>query len=277
MALANGVKEILDSYQEFGHEWLTSGSPWFTQDSISWLENNIMCSDTVSEVGAGRSTLWWLSRVNMVHSIETSPDWTLQLFLELYQHPHLLKRFKLTYVPADWHPSWKAGRKDYWQKHQTCLTLDDVFRLQIEYLDVIKSLNSTVLCLDGGIRGYTMVLLKQLREIDRFELVIVDNTESRFHSMYFDKEFMSNFKRLDFVRGTLNQFPDNPKKHHVTTIFVRNDRWNTASASKTENKIIWDEEELAEFQDFTPDSDSIEVVRNYEAQLLDELKEMGLL
>ncbi len=254
------------------------GTPWLTSDAVAWLDRNISPADTVAEVGGGRSTPWWASRTEAVFTVETSPTWATMLLLHLYSKPNLLGKVRLWHVPADWHPSWQEGRSEYWRDYSSVLNRSTIDRLERDYLHTITRIPSTtVLVIDGSLRCHVMVLLDELDLLDRYEIIVVDNTESRFHSMYLDATKMSSFRRLDFVTGQLRQFEDEPERRHVTSIFVRNDRHTKTVAVPTERPVDWTATDLADHQDFFPDDDARAGVAAYADSLRKRLVELGLL
>jgi precorrin-6B methylase 2 len=49
--------------------------PWWTWESIRFVEEHLRSEDTVLEVGSGFSTIWFAERCAQVCSIEESPAW----------------------------------------------------------------------------------------------------------------------------------------------------------------------------------------------------------
>lgn len=49
--------------------------PWFTDDSIKFLESYIKQDTQILEFGSGRSTVWMSKRSNYVTSVEDDPKW----------------------------------------------------------------------------------------------------------------------------------------------------------------------------------------------------------
>jgi predicted O-methyltransferase YrrM len=56
--------------------------PWLTKDSIYIIENLISKKDNMLEFGAGRSTVWFSTRVNRLTSVETDKQWYVNVSKE---------------------------------------------------------------------------------------------------------------------------------------------------------------------------------------------------
>jgi predicted O-methyltransferase YrrM len=56
--------------------------PWLTKDSIYIIENLISKQDNMLEFGAGRSTVWFSTRVDKLTSIETDKEWYVKVSKE---------------------------------------------------------------------------------------------------------------------------------------------------------------------------------------------------
>lgn len=49
--------------------------PWLTRDAIKLLSQLLKPTDVGLEFGSGRSTSWFLNRVEKLYSVESSPEW----------------------------------------------------------------------------------------------------------------------------------------------------------------------------------------------------------
>lgn len=272
------LEALMQRYNKDALPWLDIGTPWFTADAVAWLEANVGVRDRVFELGGGRSTVWWAKRVTAVHVLETSPDWSLFLMLYLYDKPSLLRRVRLIQVPADWHPGWRAGRKEYWTRNEAALTYADVRSLEADYLRMLEySKTSNILTVDGGLRAHSMVLMADKGWFATFEIVIADNTESRFPSIFLGNALKADFERLDFVTGVLRTGPGKNRKH-VTTAFVRKDIASRIVTVPTEHPIRWPAADLAtHHQSFVLNTESEQIVDKYVLYIRAELQAYGLL
>ncbi len=69
--------------------------PWFTYPAIDFLTQFDYSDKTVSEWGAGLSTLFWSSRAKQVVSVESNPEWYAYLV------PLLPSKCKLIFSSPD--------------------------------------------------------------------------------------------------------------------------------------------------------------------------------
>jgi hypothetical protein len=269
---------VMQRYQKEAKQWLDIGTPWFTADAVAWLEANVGVRDRVFELGGGRSTVWWAKRVAAVHVLETSPDWSLFLMLYLYDKPSLLRRVRLYQVPADWHPGWRGGRKEYWKRNEAAITYADIRSLEADYLRVIEySRTSNILSVDGGLRAHSMVLLADKGWFGNFEIIVADNIEKRFASIFLGKVMPADFERFDFVTGVLRTGPGRDRKH-VTSAFVRKDIMKRIVDVPTENPIRWTAFDLAaNHQSFSLNAESEQIVEKYVSHIRSELRDYCLL
>lgn len=58
-----------------GDKCVENEVPWFTPDSIHYLDTLCKSTDTVLEIGTGGSTLFFARRCKTVLAIETNPEW----------------------------------------------------------------------------------------------------------------------------------------------------------------------------------------------------------
>lgn len=242
---------LFEKYQTIAEPWFQKGVPWFTGDSIAWLEQNITRDDRVLEYGGGRSTFWWAQSCNRVTTIETSPEWASYLMLWMYNFPALLKKVRILFCPAEWNPGWKQGRKQYWKENQDALSYRDVAAIQNDFLRLNAFGDETVLAIDGGVRGPLLVHLGENNRYHAYEIIVIDNTEAAFHSiapdLYIDSQ---KYQRLDFIAGTMDTVPQVNQGKHVTTVFVRKDRFEKCVDVTTEHKYRYTAKELSQHQLF---------------------------
>ncbi|NET34698.1 MAG: hypothetical protein F6K19_22175 [Cyanothece sp. SIO1E1] len=66
--------------------------PWFTYAAIDYLDTLVQHDWKVFEWGAGNSTLWWASKVQLVNSIEDNENWVAELTLALPNNASVIYR-----------------------------------------------------------------------------------------------------------------------------------------------------------------------------------------
>src|SRR5262245_43130591 len=65
------VNRLVLSY----HQQLSPRAPWLTKLAYEFLDDWLSTTDVGFEWGAGRSTLWFASRVQKLTSVEHDPSW----------------------------------------------------------------------------------------------------------------------------------------------------------------------------------------------------------
>lgn len=220
----NSLERLLHQYQKGHVRWLNSGTPWLTEGAKSWLARNISCNDKVLEFGAGRSTIFFARQAARVTTVEASPDWTFWTLFYLYQHPYLLKKVRIHFCPAEWNPSFPDGIRRYWKENRRSLDSNDVYEMERD-LSSVEFPGNNVVFFDGNLRS--IVFLQQIKKMNfnEVEIIIIDNTESAWNSEVCGKLIPSNYKRLDFVPGSTDIIPPWQNKKHITSIWIRNDRF----------------------------------------------------
>lgn len=219
MAFPPRILRLIQEYFDGKMDWLAAATPWLTEGAKSWLAENIRATDQVLEFGAGRSTIWWCSRVNRVTVVEASPDWTLWVLLYLYGRPELLKNVRYYFVPAEWNPTFSSGLRRYWKDNRASLNEADILSLERDLVSA-PFRGHNVLLFDGSLRKHVFIRAADSGMFDEAEVVIVDNTESQWNSEAADL-LLNGFVRLDFAAGKLDQIPSHQNGRHITTIFVR--------------------------------------------------------
>jgi len=205
--------------------WLNDATPWYTEGAKSWLSANVRKSDRVIEYGGGRSTIWWCQHTERASVVEASPEWTFWLLLYLFDRPEALKNLRMHFVPAEWNPNFKNLSKRYWKKNRAALNEADVYRMESDLSDPRRLEGHNVLVLDGAIRHAVMVRFGMLNVLEKFEIIVIDNTEARRNSFIADHYFKDlPFTRLDFFAGPYDDIPEHQAGRHITSIYVREDR-----------------------------------------------------
>ena len=232
--MISSVDRAVEEFQSQNHDkWLGMGTPWFTEGSKAWLEANIRGTDRVLEFGGGRSTIFWAARAELVTSVEASPDWFLWIFMQLYNNPSLMKKVRLHFVPCEWNPDFKKGRRRYWTENRGSLHTGDIAALE---RDLITSRHEghNVMLFDGSLRDPVFVYQVSKANFDEVELIVVDNTELSFNAYVSGYLIPPEFERLDFVAGSHDEVPSHQNGKHITTIFVRKDRLKSSTPVETE-------------------------------------------
>jgi hypothetical protein len=211
---------IFKRYEKQHKLWFKNAIPWYTLDSVNWLKNNIQPSFTVLELGAGKSTIWWLQNVDSLHTVEASPDWMLYVILELYDKPELMKKINLYFYPTDWNPYSSPTSKPYWNNNIDLLDANTILNMEKEYLHIIPNKDFDVIIFDGSIRDLTMLYVCNKFDLSDVKMVVVDNTEKAFCSIISDELLPEYFIRLDFVAGERDDIPKHQNGKHITSVFV---------------------------------------------------------
>lgn len=125
--------------------WEKSNSelPWLTKDSIYIIENLISKKDNMVEFGAGRSTVWFSSRVNKLTSIETDEQW----YVKVSNETKNLDQIEIIH-----------------------LTKENEF---INLIKEIEDQSLDIVLIDGAYRD--KVAIKILNKMKRGGLIIIDN------------------------------------------------------------------------------------------------------
>ncbi|MBD9542960.1 hypothetical protein IB276_26290 [Ensifer sp. ENS04] len=228
----NSLTRLLTEYQQDKRQWLNLGTPWTTEGSKSWLARNIGPTDRALEFGAGRSTVFWARQAGKVTVVEGSPDWTFWTLFYLYEHPHLMKKVRWHFCPTEWNPDFPKGARRYWTENRGSLDANDVTDLERDLASVSFSGNNVVL-FDGNIRKHVFLYQVAQMNFDEVEVIVIDNCENMWTSETAGALIRPDFERLDFVAGPLDDVPSHQKGKHITSVFVRKDRFARSVHVKT--------------------------------------------
>lgn len=256
---------------------LNAGTPWITCDAVAWLDVNLLPTDSVFEIGAGRSSLYFAARVEHTHTLETSPNWARQILERMAASPALMRGWQLDVIPVDWSPTWRQAQNGYWGSHTSVLTRAAARKLERRYLLLATSpKDASILHLDGGLRSHLYVLFDRLDRLRDYEIVIVDNTEFDFAAYWYETHPLDDFVRYDFVAGILDR-PDEivQKSKHITTIFVRKDRLALVKEADCQSKVTWTSTELEPYRIDESNEETMSRVLNWEAYVMQELADYG--
>lgn len=214
---------VREYYMRGIENWLGEGVPWYTRGAREWCEANLTDQDEVLEYGGGKSTVFFARKCKSVLTVEASPYWTTWLMMYFFDKPDLMKRVRLHYVPAEWNPSFKSGRKKYWTENFKSLDLKDVRSLEHDLIFPIHS-GKNIVVFDGSLRGPVMVYQLSKIDLSSVDAIIVDNTELPFNFQVLDLLVSDRFERLDFAAGPRDDVPKNQNGKHITTVLVAKDR-----------------------------------------------------
>ncbi len=137
---------IYDRTAVFVDEKLHPQHPWLTRKSVKLLETLIKPSDIGVEFGSGRSTQWFLGKLDKLTSVETDPDWYIKVKKDCAAE---IDSDRLVYLQAD-------SEEDF-----------------LSIIDGIQK-DSVDFCLvDGGHRDLSA--LNMVEKIKKGGLLVIDN------------------------------------------------------------------------------------------------------
>lgn len=148
--------------------------PWLTYPAIFWLDRILTGHETVLEVGAGNSTLWFASRASVVTSIEHDQSWYETLRLRVPAN-----------VDLQFHPC-----------------LGDSFHASSDdpYIAAIRRVqdSSIDLALIDGMARLTCCE-SVLSKVKEHGLIVLDDSHRREYRVLHDKLNAREYTRIDFV------------------------------------------------------------------------------
>lgn len=242
------LDRVVEEYAKGGRDkWLGIGTPWITEGAKSWLDKNILPTDSVLEFGAGRSTIFWAAKAGKVTCVEASPDWFMWVFMYLYSRPDLIKKVRLFFCPTDWNPAFNPkGMRRYWTDNRQALAEQDIYDLEAGLITPSFP-GHNVMLFDGSLRGPVFVYQATMANFDEVEVVVVDNTETGYNGAVGDYLIPKNFIRYDFVAGPKDEVPAHQNGKHITTIYVREDRAKRSTSVLTAQPPVMIPEEREKF------------------------------
>jgi hypothetical protein len=135
-----------------------------------------------------------------------------------------------------------------------------------------------ILAIDGGLRSHLFVLFQKTKYFENFEMIIVDNVENRFPSVYLSETILNTYVRLDFIAGSLDtQLPKFMNGKHITTVFVNKDRYQKCEEVVTENPYKWASEDLVKYQNFQLDEKTYKITETHASNITKILEEYALI
>lgn len=264
------LDRVLEEYAKGGRDkWLGIGTPWITEGAKSWLDKNILPTDSVLEFGAGRSTIFWAAKAGKVTCVEASPDWFMWVFMYLYSRPDLIKKVRLYFCPTDWNPAFiPKGMRRYWTDNRQALAEQDIYDLEAALITPSFP-GHNVMLFDGSLRGPVFVYQASVANFDEVEVIVVDNTETGYNGAVGDYLIPKNFIRYDFAAGPKDDVPAHQNGKHITTIYVREDRAQRSTSVLTAHPPVMSPEDRERFMlSPIPGRDAVlTTVKEYEDQI----------
>lgn len=160
--------------------------PWFTTESVKFLESFIKKDTKILEFGSGRSTVWMAKRSDHVTSVEDDPEWLI------WVHENAPNAALMMTLLKDF-PSIPDKYPD-------------------EYFDLI--------IVDGDSPSHSQdtryqCVEKSIRTLKKGGVLFFDNAERIFHRPTILRSGVDNSKVLDLVEGWELYFTtERPAKQH---------------------------------------------------------------
>ena len=103
-------RRLLSRIRYWWWERRNPDKPWLTPGAVAFLESRLKNDMSALELGSGRSTLWYASKVGRLLSVEHHAGWYESVNSELVRHD--LRNVDYRYVPLD-HPESDPERFEY--------------------------------------------------------------------------------------------------------------------------------------------------------------------
>lgn len=198
-------------------ELLADPKPWFTPDSIAYLEEEIRSDDVVLEFGGGVSSIWWARKAAYTYTYEADAAWAAILLAEMHKRPELLAKWGMCFSGCEWSNTAEQP-KTYWTKHRELLNPGNIQRLEDIYCDIPASLKPSIIVIDGSIRPRTADVTAVFIKTNSVRLIVVDNMESM--SRYVADKF-EGYKQIDFHEDDLALIPKHQNGKWCTSVFLK--------------------------------------------------------
>ncbi len=190
--------------------------PWFTSGAIQFLSNELKSDDTVIEFGGGMSSLWWANMCNFTLTVEANHSWAIKILTEFSNHPDLLSKWSLKFVPSDWNPT-SDQPKSYWEANKSHLDSNKVEVLNQRYLSI--DFDPSVIVIDGSIRPSNIESVDlYLEKNQSVRIVVIDNMETL--SQYTENRFQA-FKRYEFHETIKELIPEHQNGKWCTAVWIK--------------------------------------------------------
>lgn len=195
------------------------GEPWYTQDSIRWLDENLPPGLVGIEYGGGGSTPWWCERLAKLYTVEASPMWAHAILHHMSSRHDLMAKWRLLVVNADWrHVRDGMKLKGHWVDAPDVLTPEVIAEMEKDYLTPPIDCADVVM-VDGAIRSTTVEIVTDWAQRVPIRLIVVDNMEERATRESVEKLMPSRFERIDFPEKDPRLIPSG-QDELVTSVFV---------------------------------------------------------
>ncbi|PWT96526.1 MAG: hypothetical protein C5B52_15490 [Bacteroidetes bacterium] len=199
-----GLKTIWEPVKYFS-PWIRSMSPgrnsvvdkrpWITFPSIAFLENILRPDMTIFEYGSGGSTLYWISHVKKVISVEHDREWYHLLKSEFEKKGISNVDYRLTEaVPDD-----AFDKKDFANPDHYISSDENYkgrnFENYVKQIDQFPDSYFDIIMVDG--RARPSCIAHATAKIKNGGYIIIDNSDREY---YFEKTNFKNgnWKRIDF-------------------------------------------------------------------------------
>ncbi len=191
-------------------------TPWFTNESIKFIIENIKDTDTVLEFGGGFSSIWWAKKCKFTLTVEASYEWASKLLLEFSKYPEALTKWQLKFVASDWNPTIDHP-KNYWKKNKNILNEIIVSEMNDRYLSI--DFDPNIIIIDGSIRPLNIQKVNEyLKTNTSVRIIIVDNMESLGkHTI----NMFEGFKQYDFHETNETLIPEHQNGKWCTSVWIK--------------------------------------------------------
>lgn len=193
--------------------------PWFTTDSIDYIESNINSNDIVLEFGGGASSLYWANKVKFTYTVEANVSWAATLLQKFAKHPKLLSKWSMLFVPCDWNHK-HYNPKSYWRRNSTHLSSDQAIHLESLYAHMSFAFSPSVIVIDGSVRPQTVEATQRYLRSHKetLKMIIIDNMETM--ERYLAGGF-AGYQRHDFPEHDLTKIPEHQNGQWMTSVYLR--------------------------------------------------------
>lgn len=143
----------------------------------------------------------------------------MKILSEMAEHPFLMTRWALRFVPSDWNPD-LLHPKQYWATHKEPLTPEIAKRMADRYLMI--DFEPDIFVIDGSIRRDNIRVVSEYLESHlRPRMVVVDNMESL--GRFTEGRFMG-FTQYDFHEEDATKIPKHQNGKWCTSVWLRTTR-----------------------------------------------------
>lgn len=188
--------------------------PWMTPAAVDFLELNVRSTDRVIEFGGGGSSRWWAKRAQFTYTVDASPRWAPNIIREMAEHPDLLAKWSMLFVPCDWF-SKPSNAKEYWTRNADHLDSTAVDRLENLYTHI--PFHPDIIVVDGSVRPQCCIAAGKYSSRNAVRMIVVDNMETLEPIA---EEAFSHLQRMDFPETDPALIPDHQNGQWCTSVFL---------------------------------------------------------